>query len=49
MLRTFTLKEADKVCIFFTREAGKVRGVARGRAGCAAGMGRVSNHSPKSL
>ena len=30
VLRTFTLKEADKVCIFFTREAGKVRGVARG-------------------
>ncbi|MBO0721177.1 MAG: DNA repair protein RecO [Blastocatellia bacterium] len=30
MLRTFTLKEADKVCLFFTREAGKLRGVAHG-------------------
>lgn len=30
VLRTFTLKEADKVCVFFTREAGKVRGVAYG-------------------
>jgi DNA repair protein RecO (recombination protein O) len=30
VLRTFTLKEADKVCVFFTREAGKLRGVARG-------------------
>jgi DNA repair protein RecO (recombination protein O) len=30
VLRTFTLKEADKVCVFFTREAGKVRGVAHG-------------------
>lgn len=30
VLRTFTLKEADKVCIFFTRETGKVRGVAHG-------------------
>ncbi|MGE0102332.1 MAG: DNA repair protein RecO [Blastocatellales bacterium] len=30
VLRTYTLKEADKVCIFFTREAGKVRGVAHG-------------------
>jgi DNA repair protein RecO (recombination protein O) len=30
VLRTFTIKEADKVCIFFTREAGKLRGVARG-------------------
>lgn len=30
VLRTFTLKEADKICLFFTREAGKVRGVAQG-------------------
>jgi DNA repair protein RecO (recombination protein O) len=30
VLRTFTLKEADKVCVFFTREAGKLRGVAHG-------------------
>lgn len=30
VLRTFTLKEADKVCLFFTREAGKIRGVAHG-------------------
>jgi len=30
VLRTFTLKEADKVCLFFTREAGKLRGVAHG-------------------
>jgi DNA repair protein RecO (recombination protein O) len=30
VLRTFTSKEADKVCIFFTRDAGKVRGVAHG-------------------
>jgi DNA repair protein RecO (recombination protein O) len=30
VLRTFTIKEADKVCVFFTREAGKLRGVARG-------------------
>jgi DNA repair protein RecO (recombination protein O) len=29
-LRTFTIKEADKVCVFFTREGGKLRGVARG-------------------
>src|SRR5215475_3073841 len=29
-LRTFTIKEADKVCVFFTRETGKLRGVARG-------------------
>ncbi|MBO0859865.1 MAG: DNA repair protein RecO [Chloracidobacterium sp.] len=29
-LRTFTIREADKVCVFFTREAGKLRGVARG-------------------
>jgi DNA repair protein RecO (recombination protein O) len=30
VLRTFTSKEADKVCVFFTREAGKLRGVAHG-------------------
>jgi DNA repair protein RecO (recombination protein O) len=30
VLRTYTLKEADKVCVFFTREAGKLRGVAHG-------------------
>lgn len=30
VLRTFTLKEADKVCVLFTREAGKLRGVAHG-------------------
>src|SRR5215813_8124636 len=28
VLRTYTIKEADKVCVFFTREAGKLRGVA---------------------
>lgn len=30
VLRTFSLKEADKVCVFFTRDAGKIRGVAHG-------------------
>jgi DNA repair protein RecO (recombination protein O) len=30
VLRTFTIKEADKVCVFFTRESGKLRGVAHG-------------------
>jgi len=30
VLRTFTIKEADKVCVFFTRDAGKLRGVAHG-------------------
>lgn len=30
VLRTFTLKEADKICVFLTREAGKLRGVAKG-------------------
>lgn len=30
VLRTYTLKEADKICLFFTREAGKMRGVAPG-------------------
>src|SRR5688572_20062882 len=29
VLRTFTIKEADKVCVFFTREAGRLRGVAQ--------------------
>jgi len=30
VLRTFSLKEADKICVFFTRNAGKLRGVAHG-------------------
>ena len=30
VLRTFSIKEADKICVFFTREAGKLRGVAHG-------------------
>ena len=30
VLRTFTIREADKICVFFTREAGKLRGVAHG-------------------
>lgn len=30
VLRTFSLKEADKICVFFTRAAGKIRGVAHG-------------------
>ena len=30
VLRTYTLKEADKICLFFTREVGKMRGVAHG-------------------
>ncbi|MGH9767631.1 MAG: DNA repair protein RecO [Blastocatellia bacterium] len=30
VLRTFTIKEADKICVFFTRESGKLRGVAHG-------------------
>lgn len=30
VLRTFSLKEADKICVFFTRDAGKIRGVAHG-------------------
>jgi len=30
VLRTYSLKEADKICVFFTREQGKVRGVAHG-------------------
>src|SRR5437868_9056889 len=30
ILRTYALAEADKVCVFLTRDAGKVRGVAHG-------------------
>src|SRR5919199_637171 len=30
MLRTYTLKEADKICVFLSRDAGKLRGVAHG-------------------
>jgi DNA repair protein RecO (recombination protein O) len=30
ILRTYTLKEADKICVLLTREAGKLRGVAYG-------------------
>lgn len=30
VLRTYSLREADKICLFFARESGKVRGVARG-------------------
>ena len=30
VLRNYALKEADKICVFFTREAGKMRGVAHG-------------------
>jgi len=30
VLRTYALKEADKICVFFTKEQGKVRGVAHG-------------------
>ena len=30
VLRSYTLKEADKIIVFFTREAGKIRGVAHG-------------------
>ncbi len=30
VLRTYTLAEADKICIFLTKEHGKVRGVAHG-------------------
>ncbi len=30
VLRAFTIKEADKICVFFTRDAGKLRGVAHG-------------------
>lgn len=30
VLRTYALAEADKVCVFLTRDSGKVRGVAHG-------------------
>ncbi len=30
VLRTFSFHEADKICVFFTRDAGKLRGVAHG-------------------
>ena len=30
VLRTYSLAEADKICVFFTRDLGKVRGVAHG-------------------
>ena len=30
VLRTYTLKEADKICVLFTRDSGKVRAVAKG-------------------
>lgn len=30
VLRSYTLREADKICVFFTRDAGKIRGVAHG-------------------
>ena len=30
VLRTYSLKEADKICVFFTKEQGKIRGVAHG-------------------
>lgn len=30
VLRTYSLAEADKICVFLTREMGKVRGVAHG-------------------
>jgi DNA repair protein RecO (recombination protein O) len=30
VLRTFTFHEADKICVFFTRDGGKLRGVAHG-------------------
>ncbi len=30
MLRTYTLAEADKICVFLTKDSGKVRGVAHG-------------------
>jgi DNA repair protein RecO (recombination protein O) len=30
VLRTYTLAEADKICIFLTKDAGKIRGVAHG-------------------
>ncbi|MFN0087752.1 MAG: DNA repair protein RecO [Blastocatellia bacterium] len=30
VLRTFSVQEADKICVFFTRREGKLRGVAQG-------------------
>ncbi|MCW5967053.1 MAG: DNA repair protein RecO [Blastocatellales bacterium] len=30
ILRTYTLQEADKICVLLTRDAGKLRGVAHG-------------------
>ncbi len=30
VLRTYTLKEADRICVLLTRESGKIRGVAQG-------------------
>jgi DNA repair protein RecO (recombination protein O) len=30
VLRSYTLREADKICVFLTRDAGKIRGVAHG-------------------
>lgn len=30
LLRTYALKEADKICVFLTKDQGKVRGVAHG-------------------
>jgi DNA repair protein RecO (recombination protein O) len=30
VLRTYSLAEADKICVFLTRDSGKVRGVAHG-------------------
>src|ERR1051325_6294799 len=30
VLRTYTLAEADKICVFLTKDSGKVRGVAHG-------------------
>jgi DNA repair protein RecO (recombination protein O) len=30
VLRTYSLAEADKICVFFTKDSGKVRGVAHG-------------------
>jgi DNA repair protein RecO (recombination protein O) len=30
VLQNYTLQEADKICVFFTRDYGKIRGVARG-------------------
>ena len=30
VLRTYTLKEADKICVLLTRDAGRIRGVAQG-------------------